>query len=51
MDLAALILAGAVVYSINVWSTTRKETAPGVKLQQGLEKVRDAAQKKLESAQ
>ena len=47
--LAALILAGAVVYSINVWSTTRKETAPGVKLQQGLEKVRDAAQKKLES--
>ena len=43
--LAALILAGAVVYSINVWSTTRKETAPGVKLQQGLEKVRDAAQK------
>ena len=49
--LAALIVAGAGIYSINVWSTTRKETAPGVHLQQGVERLREAAQKKLESAQ
>ena len=49
--IAALIIAGTVIYSINVWSTTRKETAPGVKLQEGVEKLRDAAQKKLDAPQ
>ena len=48
--LAALIVTGAATYSINVWSTTRKETSPGLKLQKGLEKLQNAAQKKLESA-
>ena len=47
--LAALIVAAAAVYSINVWSTTRKETAPGSKIQEGVERLREAAQKKLES--
>ncbi len=47
--LAALIVAAAAVYSINVWSTTRKETAPGAKIQEGVERLREAAQKKLES--
>ena len=49
--IAALIIAWTVIYSINVWSTTRKETAPGVKLQEGVEKLRDAAQKKLDTPQ
>ena len=48
--LAALIVTGVATYSINVWSTTRKETSPGLKLQKGLEKLQNAAQKKLESA-
>lgn len=46
--LAALIVAGAVVYAINVWSTTKKETAPGRNLQQGLERIRDAAGQAIE---
>ena len=49
--LAALIIAGAAIYSVNVWSTTRRETAPGVKIQEGVEKLRESVQKKLESAQ
>ena len=43
--LAALIVAGAVVYAINVWSTTKKETAPGRNLQQGIERIKEAAGK------
>ncbi len=46
--LAALIVAGAVVYAINVWSTTKKETAPGRNLQQGLERIKDAAGQAIE---
>ena len=46
--LAALIVAGAVVYAINVWSTTKKETAPGRTLQQGLERIKDAAGQAIE---
>ena len=43
--LAALIVAGAVVYAINVWSTTKKETAPGRNLQQGIERIKDGVGK------
>ncbi len=46
--LAALIVAGADVYAINVWSTTKKETAPGRNLQQGLERIKDAAGQTIE---
>lgn len=46
--LAALIVAGAVVYAINVWSTTKKETAPGRNLQQGIERIKEAAGKAIE---
>ena len=46
--LAALIVAGAVVYAINVWSTTKKETAPGRNLQQGFERIKEAAGKAIE---
>jgi len=46
--LAALIVAGAVVYAINVWSTTKKETAPGRKLQQGIERIKDGVGKAIE---
>ena len=41
--IAAIVIAGSVVYAINVWSTTRKETAPGRNLEQGIERLRDAA--------
>ena len=41
--IAATVIAGSVVYAINVWSTTRKETAPGRNLEQGIERLRDAA--------
>ena len=40
---AALIIAAAAIYAINVWSTTRKETAPGRKLEKGIERIIDAA--------
>ena len=46
--LAALIVAGAVVYAINVWSTTKKETAPGKNLQQGIERIKEGVDKALE---
>ena len=46
--LAELIVAGAVVYAINVWSTTKKETAPGRNLQQGIERIKEAAGKAIE---
>jgi hypothetical protein len=42
---AALIIAAAAIYAINVWSTTRKETAPGRNLEQGIERIKDAASK------
>jgi|TARA_X000000950_G_scaffold132812_1_gene165481 hypothetical protein len=46
--LAALIVAGAVVYAINVWSTTKKETAPGKNLQQGIERIKEGVDKAIE---
>lgn len=46
--LAALIVAGAVVYAINVWSTTKKETAPGKNLQQGVERIKEGVDKAIE---
>ena len=49
--LAALIVAGAVVYAVNVWSTTKKETAPGKNLQQGIERVKEGVGKAIESRQ
>jgi hypothetical protein len=42
---AALIIAAAAIYAINVWSTTRKETAPGRNLEEGIERIKDAASK------
>ena len=46
---AALIIAGTAMYAINVWSTTKKETAPGKNLEQGIERLKDAAGKAMES--
>ena len=48
---AALIIAGAAIYPINVWSTIKKETAPGKNLEQGIEGLKDAAGKAMESRQ
>ena len=47
--LAALIVAGAVVYAINVWSTTKKATAPGRNLQQGIERIKGLLEKRSNS--
>ena len=41
--LAALLIAGSVIYAINVWSTTKRETAPGRNLERGIERLKDAA--------
>ena len=49
MIVAELIIAGAAMYAINVWSTTKKETAPGKNLEQGIERLKDAAAKAMES--
>ena len=48
---AALIIAGAAIYAINVWSTTKKETAPGKNLEQGIERLKEAAGQATESRQ
>ena len=47
--IAALILAAA-VYAINVWSTTKKETSPAKNIEQGIERIKDAAGKAIESS-
>ena len=49
--LAALIVAGAAIYAVNVWSTTRRETAPGKNLQQGIEKLKEGVNKAVEARQ
>jgi len=49
--LAALIVAGAVIYAINVWSTTKKETAPGTDLQQVIERIKEGVGKTIEQRQ
>ena len=48
---ASLIIAGAAIYAINVWSTTKKETAPGKNLEQGIERLKEAAGQAMESRQ
>ena len=47
--IAAVIVAGAAVYAVNVWSTTKKETSPAKNLEQGIERIKDAAGKAIES--
>ena len=47
--IAALILSAAAVYAINVWSTTKKETSPVKSIEQGIERIKDAAGKAIES--
>jgi len=39
---AALLIAASVIYAINVWSTTKKETAPGRNLERGIERLKEA---------
>ncbi|MBL6802059.1 MAG: hypothetical protein ISQ52_03085 [Synechococcus sp. BS307-5m-G38] len=48
---AAVVIAGAAIYAINVWSTTKKETAPGRNLEQGIERIKEAAGKAIEKRQ
>ena len=48
---AALIIAAAAIYAINVWFTTRKETAPGRNLEKGIERIKDAASKAADQRQ
>ena len=43
--IAALILAAAAVYAINVWSTTKKDTSPA----KNIGRIKDAAGKAIES--
>ena len=47
--IAAIIVAAAAVYSVNVWSTTKKETSPAKNIEQGIERIKDAAGKAIES--
>ncbi len=47
--IAAIIIAAAAVYAVNVWSTTKKETSPAKNLEQGIERIKDAAGKAMES--
>ena len=47
--IAALILAAAAVYAINVWSTTKKDTSPAKNIEQGIERIKDTAGKSIES--
>ena len=47
--IAALILAAAAVYAVNVWSTTKQETSPAKSIEQGIERIKDAAGKAIES--
>ena len=48
---AALTIAAAAIYAINVWSITRKETAPGRNLEKGIERIKDAASKAADQRQ
>ena len=47
--IAALILVAAAVYAVNVWSTTKKETSPAKNIEKGIERIKDAAAKAIES--
>ena len=47
--IAALILAAAAVYAINVWSMTKNEKSPAKSIEQGIERIKDAAGKAIQS--
>ena len=47
--IAAIIVAAAAVYAVNVWSTTKKATSPAKNIEQGIERIKDAAGKAIES--
>ena len=47
--IVALILAAAAIYAINIWSTTKKETSPAKSIERGIERIKDAAGKAIES--
>ena len=47
--IAAIIVAAAAIYAVNVWSTTKKETSPAKNIEQGIERIKDAAGKAMES--
>ena len=47
--IAAFILAASAVYGINVWLTTKKERSPAKNIEQGIERIKDAAGKAIES--
>ena len=47
--IAAVIVAAAAIYAVNVWSTTKKETSPAKNIEQGIERIKDAAGKAIES--
>ena len=47
--IVTLILAVAAVYAVNVWSTTKKEKSPVKSIEQGIEQIKDAAGKAIES--
>ena len=46
--IAAMILAAAAVYAINIWSTTKKEIPPAKNLERGIVQIKDAAGKAIE---
>ena len=47
--IATLIIAAAALYAINFWSTTKKETSLSKNIEQGIERIKDAAGKAIES--
>ena len=47
--IAALIVAAAAVYAVNVWSTIKKATSPAKNIEQGIDRINDAAVKAIES--
>ncbi len=47
--IAAVILAAAAVYAIKVWSTSKKEDPTAKNIEQGIERIKDAAGKAIES--
>ena len=38
---AALLIAASVIYAINIWSTTKKETAPSSDLERRIERLKE----------
>ena len=42
-------MVAAAVYAVNVLSTTKKETSPAKNIEQGIERIKDAAGKEIES--